>query len=420
MDRRPLEEVWRDEVPRVLAGLARRHGNFADCEDAVQLALVAAVEQWPRDGVPANPAGWLMRVASRRLIDQARAESSRRAREEKAARLEEPLSGAGAADGGPDLAGTHDETLDLLVLCAHPCLTPACQVALMLRAVGGLTTREIAAGFFVPEATIAQRISRAKATLKRTGARLVPAPTGDLLGRLLAVRHAISLMYTQAHLQASGQQATDPLLAHTALRLARELVRIAPADPENAGLLALLLLTHARSRARLDEHGDLIPLEEQDRDRWNRDLIEEGTALLQSALPVGYVGAFQIKAAIAAIHAEAPGPAKTDWPQILALYEMLEHVEPSLATAIGRAVATAEVRGPEAGLAMLRDLSDTHHRTHAVRGHMLNRLGRANEARAEFLRAAELTRSIPEQRYLNKIATQVTPPRGSASERQPS
>ncbi|BCJ28820.1 sigma-70 family RNA polymerase sigma factor [Actinocatenispora sera] len=390
------EDVWRREAPHVLAALSRRYGNFADCEDAVQLALVAAAEQWPRDGVPDNPAGWLLRVASRRLVDQLRSDAARRAREEKAARLD------GAAAEAP-AAG--DDMLDLFVLCAHPALTPTSQLALMLRAVAGLTTAEIAAGLFVPESTVAQRISRAKATLKRAGARFVPAATTELPVRMLAVRHAISLLYTRAHLAADGPQATDPLLAETAVRLARTLVRRAPADPENAGLLALLLLTHARSPARLDQHGDLVPLDAQDRGQWQRALIDEGVALLERTLPHGYVGAFQLRAAIAAVHDEAPDAAGTDWPQILALYQMLDRVEPSPATALGLAVATAEVHGAAAGLDLLGQLPDTSHRTHAARGHLLARLGRTEHARAEFRRAAELTRNIPEQRYLNRLAT---------------
>jgi RNA polymerase sigma factor (sigma-70 family) len=390
-----FEQVWRQEAPLVLAALSRRYGSFADCEDAVQLALVAAAEQWPRDGVPANPAGWLLRVASRRLVDQLRSDAARRAREEKAARL----------DGAAPAEATGDDMLDLFVLCAHPALTPTSQLALMLRAVAGLTTAEIAAGLFVPESTVAQRISRAKATLKRVGARFAPVPPAELPVRLLAVRHAISLLYTRAHLAADGPHATDPLLAETAMRLARTLLRRAPTDPENAGLLALLLLTHARGPARLDRNGDLVPLDEQDRDRWQRALIDEGVALLERTLPVGYVGAFQLRAAIAAVHDEAPDAASTDWPQILALYQMLDRVEPSPATALGLAVATAEVHGAAAGLDLLDHLPDTSHRTHAARGHLLARLGRTEEARAEFRRAAELTRSIPEQRYLNRLAT---------------
>ncbi|ASW54028.1 RNA polymerase sigma factor [Plantactinospora sp. KBS50] len=396
------EDVWRAAAPHVLATLVRRHDNFADCEDAVQLALVAAAEQWPTDGLPANPTGWLIRVASRRLIDQLRADAARRAREDRAARLEV----AAHAPGTPaeEETGVRDDTLDLLVLCAHPALTAASQVALMLRAVGGLTTREIADGFFVPEATMAQRVSRAKATLRNAGARLEKPSAAALPGRLLAVRHAISLLYTQAHAVADVPEST---LAGTAIRLARELHGLAPADPENAGLLALLLLTHARSRARLSPAGDLVPLEEQDRGSWDRALIADGITLIEQTLPVGYVGSFQLQAAIAAVHAEAAEHTSTDWPQILALYEMLERVDPTPAATLGRAIATAEVAGPDAGLAVLDQLPYESHRSHAARGHMLLRAGRSAEARSEFIHAAQRTRSIPEQRYLNRLAAAI-------------
>lgn len=404
-----FEDVWRRAAPHVLGALARRHANFADCEDAVQLALVAASEQWPRDGMPTSPTGWLTRVAARRLVDMMRADASRRGREEKAARLEEPAAMLAALEEACLSPDGHEDTLLLLVLCAHPALTPPSQVALMLRAVGGLTTREIAACFFMPEATMAQRISRAKATLRDTGARFEAPKTSNLPVRLHAVRHAIALLYTQAHSlgeQSRGQdEGPDSLLARTALRLARELHRLEPADPENAGLLALLLLTHARSPARLSPAGDLVPLDQQDRRLWNRDGIAEGAALLEEALPVGYVGSFQLQAAISAVHAEAPSTQSTDWAQILALYGMLEQVDPTPAATLGRAIATAEVVGPHAGLDLLSRLPETNHRRHAAAGHLLTRLRRGPEARAEFVRAAELTRSIPEQRYLNRRAS---------------
>lgn len=393
-----FEDVWRLAAPHVLGALARRHDNFADCEDAVQLALVAASERWPREGVPANPAGWLLRVADRRLVDMVRSEVSRRSREDKTARLEEAAV-VPSADG--------DDTLLLLVLCAHPALTPSSQVALMLRAVGGLTTREIAANFFVPEATMAQRISRAKASVRGAGARFTRPARTELPARLHAVRHAIALLYTRAHARGGPLRDQDPpdsLLARIALRLARELHRLAPADPENAGLLALLLLTHSRAPARLDSAGDLIPLEDQDRALWDRECIDEGIALLERVLPVGYVGSFQLQAAIAAVHAEAASVRSTDWPQILALYDMLERVDPTPAAALGRAIAVAEAVGPQAGLEALARLPEIGYRRHAAAGHMLSRLQRKDEARAEFLRAAELTRSIPEQRYLNRLA----------------
>lgn len=397
-----FEDVWRDAAPYVLGALLRRHDNFADCEDAVQLALVAASEQWPRDGLPDEPIGWLTRVASRRLIDQIRADASRRSREEKFERLD-------AATGKPAETvenATNDDTLDLLVLCTHPALTPASQVALMLRAVGGLTTREIADGFFVPEATMAQRISRAKSTLRKAGGRFERPESAVLPTRLIAVRHAIALLYTRSHAAQDDASTTAMMLGSTAIRLARELYRIAPVDPENAGLLALLLLTEARRPTRFDANGDLTPLAEQDRKLWNHKLIREGVGLVEGALPVGYVGSFQLQAAIAAIHDEAPDADATDWLQIRILYDWLCQVDPSPAAALGRVIAIAEVDGAQAGLAALDELTDSGHRIDAARGHLLLRLGRGTEARAAFLRAAERSRSIPEQRYLNRLATE--------------
>ncbi|WP_237565938.1 RNA polymerase sigma factor [Ornithinimicrobium cerasi] len=399
--------MWRREAPHVLAALLRRHGSFDDCEDALQLALLAAAEQWPRDGVPHNPAGWLVRVASRRVVDQVRADTARRGREERAARLDRvdegvaPSPRAGTEDHD---AGRGDDTLDLLVLCTHSSLSPSSQVALMLRAVGGLTTREIADAFFVPEATTTRRITRAKATLREAGARFAHPDARTLAGRLPAVRQAVSLIYTTGHAARSRPGSSDGTLTTTAVHLARELCRRCPGDPENAGLLALLLLTQARRAARFTASGDLVPLDRQDRRLWGRDLIVEGVQVLERALPVGYVGSFQLQASIAAVHADAADARDTDWAQILVLYDMLERVDPTPAVSLGRAVATAEVHGPLAGLAVLEGMPPGSHRLLAARGHMLAGAGLAVEARADLLRAASLTRSIPEQRYLNRLA----------------
>ena len=399
------KDVWRDEAPHVLAALLRRHRDLADCEDAVQLALLAAAEQWPRDGLPTTPRAWLHRVASRRLVDIIRADSSRRDREARAARLEVPgpedqdRSGV-AGDGGDD----GDDTLALMTLCAHPALTAPSQVALTLRAVAGLTTAEVATCFFVPEPTMAQRISRAKATLRAHGATFAPPEPAELPRRLHAVRHTVAAIYAQDHSLAERVRGADPLLGESAVRLAREVHRVRPSEPESAGLLALLLLTHARSPARLDRAGEIIPLPEQDRRLWDQELIAEGIALLVPTLSTGYVGAFQLQAAIAAVHAETPSFAATDWPQILELYRMLESVDPTPAVALGLAVATAEAAGPQAGLDLLARSSEQGHRHQAVTGHLLARLGREPEARAAFLRAAEGTRSLPEQRYLLRLA----------------
>ncbi|UFU07834.1 RNA polymerase sigma factor [Ruania halotolerans] len=387
-------DVWRQEAPHVLAALVRRHGQFADCEDAVQEALLAAAVQWPRDGVPRDRRGWLIRVASRRLIDQFRSDTSRRERE---------LRLASQRRLGP--ATTNDDPLDLMVLCCHPSLTKGSQVALMLRAVGGLTTAEVAAGFLVPEATMAQRISRAKTSLTRAGATL--GRPEDQVRSIAAVRHAVALLYTEGHTRSSGPIITDAALTREATHLARRLVASRPDDPENLGLLALLLLTQSRAETRVDAAGALIPLEEQDRTRWESHLIAEGVALIERALPVGPVGEFQLQAAIAAVHAEARTWAETDWIQIAALYRLLDAVAPSLSVTLGRAAALARVQGPAAGLALLAHVPDREsarsHRVHAVRGHLLAEAGRRTEAISALAEAARLTRSIPEQRYLHRM-----------------
>jgi predicted RNA polymerase sigma factor len=393
------EDVWRREAPHVVTALVRRYGHFDDAEDATQEALLAASVQWPRDGLPGDPRAWLVRVASRRLIDQWRSEDARRRREGTEARL----AGTSPAPATPDA----DDTLWLLVLCCHPVLTKASRVALVLRAIGGLSTAEVSAGFLVPEATMAQRISRAKATLTANGVTFrAPAPA-ELPLRLAAVRHAISLLYTEGHARSAGAVLTDAGITGEALRLARELHRMAPDDPENAGLLALLLLAQARVPARSDPAGDLVPLDSQDRSLWDQAMIREGVDLLERSLPVGRVGEFQLQAAIAAVHDEASSPQQTDWPQILELYRMLDAVASSTSVTIGLATATAEVLGPQDGLAILREISDgRNHRVHAVRGHLLRRAGRETEAREAFTTAARLCRNIPEQRYLNKQFTE--------------
>lgn len=396
-----MEDVWRREAPHVLAAL-RRYDHFEDCEDAVQLALLAAAQQWPVEGVPTNPAGWLTRVASRRLVDTLRTDEARRRREEKAARLEPPPTQAEEPSDVDQVGG--EDTLGLLLLCAHETLTPSSQVALILRAVGGLTTKEIAEGFFVPEATMAQRLSRSKASLRSADARFSRPSPRTLASRLPAVRQAILLIYTTGHALRGPDLRHTATLTTTALHLARSLHRLCPTDPENAGLLALLLLTQARQNARLTAAGDLVPLDEQDRLLWDQHLVDEGIRLVENALPTGYVGSFQLQAAIAALHAEATGASATDWPQILALYEMLGRVDPTVSVRLGRAIATAEVHGPHAGLAALEGLPDTNYRVLAARGHMLVTAGRPAEARETLLAAAAMTRSIPEQRYLNRLA----------------
>jgi len=400
-----LEDVWRREAPYVLAVLVRAHGHFDDCEDATQEALLAAATQWPAEGVPTNPRGWLIRVAQRRLVDRTRSDVARRRREvslveRSDARWDEERAGSGDVD----------DSLYVLLLCCHPALTRASQVALALRAVSGLTTTQIASGFLVPPTTMGQRISRAKAAIVQAGGTF-PPPAADLWTRTVSVRHAIALLHTEGHLSSSGTTLTDPGFSTEAVRLARLLATAAPHDPENAGLLALLLLTQARAEARTGEDGSLVPLELQDRSLWDADAIAEGVRLLETALPTGPVGEFQLQGAIAAVHAEAATWDDTDWPQILELYGMLDAVAPSVAVTIGHAVAESRVHGPRAGLRRLEALAGTdHHRVHATRGHLLAETGEVGEAVEALRRAARLTRSIPEQRYLNDVLRRLEEP----------
>ncbi|RYP87211.1 RNA polymerase sigma factor [Nocardioides guangzhouensis] len=392
-----LEDVWRSEAPHVLAALVRRYGDFDAAEDAVQEALVDAARQWPVEGTPANPRGWLVTVAGRRLVDRWRADGARTAREEADARR------TTEAD-----VGCHDDSLTLL-LCCHPALSRASQVALTLRAVGGLTTAQVAHGFLVPESTMAQRISRAKATLREVDAPFALPAADELPERTAAVAQVLYLVFTEGHTATTGTGLTDTRLAEEAIRLTRELHRHLPAMSEVSGLLALMLLTDSRRAARLDADGTLVPLAEQDRSRWDRDLIVEGIRLVEEALPVGRVGPYQLQAAIAAVHAEAAA-ADTDWPQVVELYRMLADLTPGPMVTLNHAVAVAEVDGPDAALAMLEPLRGDrrlrhHHRLHAVRAHLLDRAGRPVEARHEYAEAARLATSIPEQRYLNAKAT---------------
>jgi RNA polymerase sigma factor (sigma-70 family) len=405
-----LEDVWRAESAHVLSALLRRHGDLADCEDAAQEALVAATVQWPRDGVPDNPRGWLVRVASRRLIDRFRSERAREAREEASATAQPDALISPAADRSAD---PQDDGLLLLLLCCHPSLTRASSVALTLRSVSGLTTAEIAAAFLVPEATMAQRLSRSRATLAAAGARFrLPAPDA-LPERVAAVLDVVHLVFNEGYTRTAGESLHEEALTGEAIRLTRQLRRQLPDHDEVAGLLALMLLTQARQAARTDGHGDLVPLAEQDRDWWDRNLIAEGVAILEAVLSRGHVGRFQLQAAIAAVHAEAAVWEDTDWLQITVLYEMLEQVAPSPAVTLNRAVAVAMSRGPEPGLALVEELlsipaMQRHHRAHAVRAHLLELLDDRAGAVRSYERAAQLTTSLPEQRYLHDRATRLT------------
>jgi RNA polymerase sigma factor (sigma-70 family) len=389
-----VEDLLRRNAPQVLGALVRRYGRFDTAEDAVQEALLAAVRQWPGEGVPDNPRGWLIRVASRRLTDALRAEEARRAREERAAALA-PRDAFVTHDRAP----REDDTLSLLFLCCHPDLSPSAQTALTLRAVGGLTTAEIARAYLVPEATMAQRISRAKKKVR--GVRFGRPDHWER--RLPAVLQTLYLIFNEGYTATSGPSLQRRDLAREAIRLTREVHRLLPDDGEAAGLLALMLLTDARRDARTGPHGELIPLDEQDRDRWDKAAIEEGVALVTRALGRGPAGPYRIRAAIAAVHDEAPTADATDWSEILGLYDILVRLVPGPVERLGRAVAVAMVLGPHAGLAELDALEDelsTGHRLDAVRGHLLERAGAHDEARAAYESAAAKTLSLPERRYL--------------------
>jgi RNA polymerase sigma factor (sigma-70 family) len=394
------ERLLQELAPQVLATVARRHGRFDLAEDATQEALIAAAEQWPAEGVPDNPRGWLVAVATRRLIDALRAEAARRRREETAF-AQEPPPGVSAPD--------QDDTLALLFLCCHPALSPPSQLALTLRAVGGLTTAQIATAFLVPEATMAQRISRAKATIADAGARFELPPDDERSARIGVVLHVLYLIFNEGYTATSGERLQRRELAHEAIRLTRMTHALLPDDGEVAGLLALMLLTQARSGARDRPDGTLVPLAEQDRRSWDGALLEEGTRLIQRTLSRAPLGPYQLQAAIAAVHAEAPTAADTDWPQVLKLYDLLQALAPSPVVTLNRAVAVAMVEGPRAGLAELDALDGdrrlaSHHRLASVRAHLHEMAGDTRAALAGYEEAARRTTSIPEQRYLRAQA----------------
>jgi RNA polymerase sigma factor (sigma-70 family) len=386
------EDLLRDAAPRVLGALVRRYGNFADAEDAVQEALLAAATQWPAQGTPENPVGWLVQVASRRLIDLLRSESSRQERETAYER-------SGPDPSGPD----YDDTVTLMFMCAHPALTPSSAIALTLRAVGGLTTAEIARAFLVPEATMAQRISRAKQSIKQSDAPFAMPSGSESPARLASVLHVLYLIFNEGYLTGSGDELARADLSGEAIRLTR-IVRLAlPDDPEVAGLLALMLLTEARRPARAGAGGELIPLAEQDRTRWDRELIAEGDALISDAWRRGAVGPYQVQAAIATLHDQAGEAADTDWREIFALYGLLERMTGNPMVSLSRAIAAAMADGPESGLARLRPLEERlagHYRLHAVRAHLLEMDGRLQDAIEDYEAAAHRTASVPEQHYL--------------------
>jgi RNA polymerase sigma factor (sigma-70 family) len=399
-----IENLLRELAPQVLGILVRRYGGFDTCEDAVQEALLAAAVQWPADGVPRNPKGWLITAASRRQIELWRSDTARRRREQAAASL---------APREPEPASAVDDTLTLLVLCCHPSLTPVSQVALTLRAVAGLSTAEIARAFLVPDATMAQRISRAKQRIKASGAQFRMPPENEISERVVAVLHVLYLIFNEGYTASSGSALHRVELTTEAIRLTRQLRTMLPENGEVAGLLALMLLTDARRPARTSPDGALIPLADQDRRRWDAQAIAEGVDLITTTLAVAPIGPYQLQAAIAAVHDEAADAEDTDWRQILGLYELLHSTAPGPMVTLNRIVAVAMVHGPEAGLTELAAAETDpslreHHRVHAVRAHLLDLAGDHKAARTHYALAARRTLSIPERRYLESRAAQLS------------
>ena len=421
MSDRDVEHRLRDLAPRVLGAVVRRYGHFDLAEDAVQEALIAAARQWPDEGVPERPGAWLVTVASRRLTDLLRAEQARQRREQTVVAWTLPAERlAPAAD---EAKADADDTLVLLLMCCHPALSPASQMALTLRAVGGLTTAEIARAFLVSEAAMTRRITRAKQSIKDSRLPFALPPAAERPQRLATVLHVLYLIFTEGYVATAGPHLYRTELSAEAIRLARvtrQLLshpRLRPPevlsdDAEAAGLLALMLLTDARRPARTGPDGALIPMAEQDRRLWNREQIAEGIALLNATLPRRTPGPYQLQAAIAALHDEATSAAETDWPQILALYDALIELDDGPVVRLNRVVAVAMVHGPAAGLTLLSTLEDQgrlpdDHRRSSVRGHLLELAGDRDGAMAAYRAAAEKTASLPQQRYLHARATRL-------------
>jgi RNA polymerase sigma factor (sigma-70 family) len=403
---RDLEDVLRELAPQVLGALVRRYGHFDLAEDAVQEALLAAAEEWPVSGAPREPRTWLIRVASRRMIDQLRSESARRQREESYVRRTAELPVSSEAGRG---AGDDDDSLLLLYLCCHPALSTTSQVALTLRAVGGLTTPEIAGALLVPEATMGQRISRAKQQIKRSGVGFGPPRPTERQERLASVMGVLHLIFNEGYTTTGGEELLRVDLSTEAIRLARLLLRVLPGHGEAAGLLALMLLTDARRPGRVSADGRLVPLAEQDRSVWDEERIGEGTALVTRAMATAPLGRFQLQAAIAAVHAEAVSHEDTDWAQILGLYQLLRRFDDTPVVELNRAVAAAMVHGPATGLRLLARLDDDprltrSHRLDAVRAHLLEMSGDLAGALASYRAASRRTANGAERRYLDERA----------------
>jgi RNA polymerase sigma factor (sigma-70 family) len=405
------EDLLRRLAPQVLGAVVRRYGHFDTAEDATQEALLAAALQWPKDGIPDSPLGWLITVASRRLTDLLRSEQARQRREDVVARWTLPDQQLAPAADQP--ASESDDTLILLFLCCHPSLSPASQIALTLRAVGGLTTAEVARAFLVPEATMTRRISRAKQRIRNSGVPFRMPPASDRADRLGVVLHVLYLIFNEGYAATTGPSLQRSDLSAEAIRLTRMVHSLLPDDAEVAGLLALMLLTDARKPARTGPDGGLISMAEQDRSRWVADGIAEGVALISDALPRGPAGPYQLQAAIAAIHDEAPSAEVTDWPQIMALYELLMQISDNPVVALNHAVAVAMVRGASDGLDLIDKLEADEriaddHRLHSVRAHLLEMAGDHRAARDSYENAARRTSSVPQQRYLNARAANLT------------
>ncbi len=406
-----VEGLLRSLAPRALGAVVRRYGHFALAEDAVQEALLAAARQWPADGLPDNPAGWLVTVASRRLTDLLRSEQARRRREDTVAGWALPGGVPGPADRGREDA---DDTLVLLLMCCHPALSEASQIALTLRAVGGLTTAEVARAFLVPEATMTRRITRAKESIRTSGIPFALPPPEERPARLRAALHVLYLVFNEGYASTSGPSLHRVELSAEAIRLARLAHHALPDDGEVAGLLALMLLTDARRPARTGPAGELVPMAEQDRTLWDAGCIAEGLALVTATLGRGPVGPYQVQAAIAACHDEAPTADDTDWPQIRALYELLLEASDNPVVALNHAVAVAMTDGAPAGLDLLAKLEadgrlGADHRLPAARAHLLESAGDVVAARAAYQEAARRTASLPQQRYLHARAARLAP-----------
>jgi RNA polymerase sigma factor (sigma-70 family) len=406
--RTDVESLLRQLAPQVLGAVVRHYGNFDTAEDAVQEAMLSAATQWPNDGLPDNPKGWLITVAARRLTDLLRSEQARRRREDTVARWELPRQQADTAENPAD----SDDTLILLFMCCHPALSPPSQIALTLRAVGGLTTAEVARAFLVAEATMTRRITRAKQQIKDSGIPFrLPAPA-ERAERLATVLHVLYLIFTEGYAATTGASLHRAELSTEAIRLTRMVHRVLPNDGEVAGLLALMLLTDARRAARTTASGELVPLAEQDRSVWNAEYIAEGVALITNALPRGTTGPYQLQAAIAAIHDEASAADETDWPQIKALYELLLQMSDNPMVALNHVVAVAMADGPAAGLQQLDSLAGDKqlaedHRLYSVRAHLLEMMGDKDAAREAYRGAARLATNLAQQRFLNRQAAKL-------------